>query len=167
MLSGFITRTGFTCALLLFAQTPASNGEAIARIAVDGTKTNGSFRAIHGCNGGPVTAGGMIDVSDFHRQAGFTRQVDVRQLGDPPLEKRDPRLHEPLPVLGRLVLPAFPKVAELTSDFDDYDIIPVVRELPADSIEFDTRVHPDIAKVAHQLGHQANQREHVQTASDE
>ncbi len=71
MLSGFITQTGFACILLLFATAPASHATEIAKVIVDGSKTNGSFRAIHGCNGGPVTAGGMIDVSEFHRQAGF------------------------------------------------------------------------------------------------
>jgi hypothetical protein len=70
VLAARVERVAYALALMLLAVSAAAQGEA-KKVTIDGGRTNGAFRAIHSCNGGPITAGGMTDSSEFHREAGF------------------------------------------------------------------------------------------------
>jgi len=66
----------FCGALLLFGRTSA---EDAIELRADFARTNGTLRALHGINRGPLVAGGMINVTDAQRalQIPFTRLHDA------------------------------------------------------------------------------------------
>jgi hypothetical protein len=54
--------------LLLFVALPAGAHARAAEVFVDCAKPAGTFRALHGVNGGPLDRGGLVDLSAFHRK---------------------------------------------------------------------------------------------------
>jgi hypothetical protein len=52
------------CSLTLIISAPAQDA---IKIEIDFAKTNGQFHALHGINKGPLTTGGLIDLSEAHR----------------------------------------------------------------------------------------------------
>jgi hypothetical protein len=64
--------------LLLILAATAWAGDPV-RLTVDCSKRLGPIRPLHGVNSGPVEDGGLLDLSSYHRSAGFplTRLHDV------------------------------------------------------------------------------------------
>ena len=72
----------FCCAIVFLAAVALSGQVATAddiRLVLDFSKRTGTVRPLHGVNNGPLEDGGLLDLSDFHRQLAipFTRLHDV------------------------------------------------------------------------------------------
>lgn len=96
------------CAILLLALlTVARAGAARSEIVIDFSRTNGTFRALHGINKGPITAGGLSDLTE-----------PLRELGIPFIRLHDCHWPNPDVVDMHAVFPRFEAAAERPKSYD-------------------------------------------------
>src|SRR5687768_16560253 len=58
---------------------PFIGAQEPVQLVVDCSRPRGAVRPLHGVNSGPLEDGGLLDLSEFHRKAGFplTRLHDI------------------------------------------------------------------------------------------